>query len=217
MHGCGKSHFVSSQACTLADRHIGQLVYLRLTILEVENHQRFVRLRYAAGVPWGIRVDSVVQSHDGSVVVLFLDSPHQRTLSCAVVCVETFRCVNPLPAQILLKIDVQRAEAAPLLSRSHLAITRIQWSPVSSSCRVDDSFTRNKPDKNIWPWWFFVLVVRHFRCWSAEINGWDIPIFACRRYRACYGQCDTMIHVGIIQPSLNHWSDIERYPLLFTG
>ena len=79
-----------SQTGTFADRHVWQLINFWLTILEVKHDKWFVSFWFAAGIPWGVRVDFVVQRHDGSVVVLFLNSSHQRTVTGAVVCVEAF-------------------------------------------------------------------------------------------------------------------------------
>ena len=204
-----------SQTCALADRHVWQLINFWLTILEVEHDQWLVSLRHAAGVPWGVWVDFVVQRHDGSVVVLFLNSPHQRTATGAIVCVEAFGCVQPVPTQIFLEVDVQRTKTASCFRRPFLAIIWIQGPPIPLSRRVDP-FTRNEPDKNIWPR-FFVFVVHLFRCWPSEINRRNMHIFGFRYWRACYGNHETVVCVRILKPLLNHWGDIKRYPLLFDG
>lgn len=209
-----KGRKAGSQACALADRHVWQLINHWLTILEVEHDQWLVSLRYAAGVPWGVWVNFVVQRHNCSVVILFLNSPQQRTVPSAVVCVKAFWRVQPLPAQIFLEVDVQRTKTASCFRRPLLAIIWIQGSPVSSSSWMD-AFTRDEPDKNIWPR-FFVFVVQLFRCRSAEINLRNMHTFVCR-YRACCSDRETIVCVRILKPLLNHWSDIERHPLLFTG
>ena len=167
------------EAYALIDHHIGQFLDFGFTVLEVQNDQGLISLRYTAGVPWSARLDLVVQSHDGGVMIFFINSPHKRTLSCAVVWVETFRRMYPIPPQILSKVHVQRAKTAASLFWSYPAVIWIKRSPFSF-CRLH-SFIRHKPGENMRPW----LVVFAFRIvehWIdiAQINWRDMPIVSRR-------------------------------------
>ena len=119
------------------------------------------------------------------MMVLFLAPPQKRAPPRAVVGIETFGSVNPLPSQILLEVDVQRAKATARLSRSLFTESPAKRASVSSStCRLN-SLTRNEPYKHIWPW--FIEIIPHiFLPRSTKVDWREVRIFlhtSCARKR----------------------------------
>ena len=71
---CGRDqlkHFVAtSQTHAFSYTHVTHFFHFgSAVVVEVQDDERGVRLSYTAGVPIGVFVQRVVQSHDGAVVV----------------------------------------------------------------------------------------------------------------------------------------------------
>ena len=120
------------------------------------------------------------------MMVLFLAPPQKRAPPRAVVGIETFGSVNPLPSQILLEVDVQRAKATARLSWSLFTESPVKRAPVSSSTCGLYSLARNEPYKDIWPW-FFEIIPDIFILRSTKVDWREVRIFvhtscACHRH-----------------------------------
>lgn len=89
------------------DNHVGELLDFGSFADKVKDREGFQILRYTAWRCRRIWINSVIEAEN--LAVLSICAPQIRTRSCTEVGVITFRFMDPLPAQIIPEIDVEKA------------------------------------------------------------------------------------------------------------
>lgn len=103
--GNGADRFLAALAGL--DNHVGELLDFGGFSNVVKDREGFQILRHTARRCRRFWIDGVIEAKD--VAVLGVCAPQIWTGSCTEVGVIAFGLMDPLPAQILLEVDVERA------------------------------------------------------------------------------------------------------------